>query len=69
MFTLYTGLVVFENTKIGQLTQTLSGSSGPWHQLYGATRGSSGICHFHFLSTHRIRKCTNTLYDYAIINY
>jgi hypothetical protein len=25
-------------------------SSGPWHQLYWAARGSSGICHFHFLS-------------------
>jgi hypothetical protein len=44
-------------------------SSGPWHQLYWAARGSSGICHFYFLSTHRIHKCTNTLYDYAIINY
>jgi hypothetical protein len=42
-------------------------SSGPWHQLYWAARGSSGICHFHFLSTHRIHRCT--LYDYAIINY
>jgi hypothetical protein len=44
-------------------------SSGPWHQLYWAARGSSGICHFHFLSTRRIHRCTNTLYDYAIINY
>jgi hypothetical protein len=44
-------------------------SSGPWHQLYWVARGSSGICHFHFLSAHRIHKCTITLYDYAIINY
>jgi len=27
-------------------------------------------CNFIFVSMpHRIRKCTNTLYDYAIINY
>jgi hypothetical protein len=25
-------------------------SSGPWHPLYWAAKGSSGICHFHFLS-------------------
>jgi len=24
--------------------------TGPWHQLYRATRGSPGICHFSFLS-------------------
>jgi hypothetical protein len=24
--------------------------TGPWHQLYRATRGSRGICHFTFLS-------------------
>jgi len=23
--------------------------TGPWHQLYRAARGSSGICHFSFL--------------------
>ena len=23
---------------------------GPWHHLYGAARGSPGICHFSFLS-------------------
>jgi len=23
--------------------------TGPWHQLYWATRGSPGICHFSFL--------------------
>jgi len=23
--------------------------TGPWHQLYRAERGSSGICHFSFL--------------------
>ena len=25
-------------------------SAGPWHQLYRATRGSPGICHFSFQS-------------------
>jgi len=25
-------------------------STGPWHQLYRAARGSPGICHFSFLS-------------------
>jgi len=25
-------------------------TAGPWHQLYRAARGSSGICHFCFLS-------------------
>ena len=25
-------------------------STGPWHQLYWAARGSPGICHFSFLS-------------------
>jgi len=24
-------------------------STGPWHQLYRAARGSPGICHFSFL--------------------
>jgi len=24
-------------------------STGPWHQLYRAARGSAGICHFSFL--------------------
>jgi len=24
--------------------------TGPWHQLYRASRGSPGICHFSFLS-------------------
>jgi len=24
--------------------------TGPWHQLYRAARGSSGICHFSFLN-------------------
>jgi len=25
-------------------------TAGPWHQLYRAARGSSGSCHFSFLS-------------------
>jgi hypothetical protein len=27
--------------------------AGPWHQLYRATSGSAGICHFSFLSIFR----------------
>jgi hypothetical protein len=35
-------------------------SSGPWHQLYWAARGSSAICHFHFLSILNVILCLST---------
>jgi len=31
-------------------TAGLRPGTGPWHQLHRASRGSSGICHFSFLS-------------------
>ena len=49
--------------------------TGPWRQLYRAARDSPGIdnyfkCNFIFVNKpHRTHKCTNTLYDYAVINY
>jgi len=49
--------------------------TGPWHQLYRAARYSPGIenkfkCNFIFINMlHSTHKCTNTLYDYIIINY
>ena len=47
--------------------------TGPWHQLYRAARNSPGIdkqFKFNFIFVnmpHRKHKCTNNLYDYAII--
>ena len=49
--------------------------TGPWHHLYRAARDSPGIdnlfkSNFIFVNMpHRTHNCTNTLYDYAIINY
>ena len=47
----------------------------PWHQLYRAARDYPGIDNsfkrnFIFVNRpHHTHNCTNTLYDYAIINY
>jgi len=32
------------------LNRRAAAGTGPWYQLYGAARGSAGICHFIFLS-------------------
>jgi hypothetical protein len=37
-------------TITGLLNRRAAASSGPWHQLHWAVRGSSGICNFHFVS-------------------
>jgi len=47
----------------------------PWHQLHRTARGSPGIDNYfkcNFISVnmpHHTHNCSNTLYDYAIINY
>jgi len=47
--------VMNEGSCLGQCFSTAGPQpgTGPWHQLYGAAKGSPGICHFSFLSIFR----------------
>ena len=40
----------FQLARTSRDLQQCFSTAGPWHQLYRATRGSPGICHFSFLS-------------------